>query len=357
MWIDLHERLLLQSRCAIYIAMNRFLIASMAALALLISVGGCDKKQSGSSSSHTAQTIRIGFLVKQPEEPWFQNEWKFAQQAADKDGFQLIKIGATDGAKVLAGIDNLGAQNAQGFIICTPDVRLGPAILARAQRYGMKVFSVDDQFIGPDGKFMDVHHMGISAREIGHMMGKAQWDQMQKRGWKIEETGACVPTRDELDTARERTEGAIEALVAAGFPADRIYKAPQKTTDIPGGRDAANIILTQHPDTKHWLIAGMNDEAVLGAVRATENRGFGAADVIGIGIGGDTGKVDFQKPEPTGFFASVLISPKRHGYETADDMYKWIKDGVEPPKTTFTTGILITRDNYKQIMVEQGLAS
>ena len=29
-----------------------------------------------------AGAIKIGFLVKQPEEPWFQLEWKFADQAA-----------------------------------------------------------------------------------------------------------------------------------------------------------------------------------------------------------------------------------------------------------------------------------
>ena len=25
--------------------------------------------------------VKIGFVVKQPEEPWFQDEWKFAEQA------------------------------------------------------------------------------------------------------------------------------------------------------------------------------------------------------------------------------------------------------------------------------------
>jgi L-arabinose transport system substrate-binding protein len=219
----------------------------------------------------------------------------------------------------------------------------------------MKVFSVDDQFIGPDGKFMDVPYMGISAREIGRTAGKALWEEMKRRGWDVTQTGACVPTRDELDTARERTEGAVEALVAAGFPADRVYKSPQKTTDVPGGRDAANIILTQHPDVKNWLIAGMNDEAVLGAVRAMENRDISTDHVIGIGIGGDTGKIDLEKPKPTGFFATVLISPKRHGFETAEYVYKWVKDGIQPPPKTLTAGILITRDNYKQVLAEQGL--
>ena len=36
-------------------------------------------------------------------------------------------------------------------------------------------------------------------------------------------------------------------------------------------------------------------------------------------------------------------------------MYKWIKNGQIPPLATFTTGALITRENYKQVMAEQGL--
>jgi len=83
--------------------------------------------------------VKIGFLVKQPEEPWFRNEWKFAQQAADQLGFELLTIGTPDGEKVLAAIDNLAAQGAQGFVICTPDVKLGPAIVAKAEAAQMKV--------------------------------------------------------------------------------------------------------------------------------------------------------------------------------------------------------------------------
>jgi hypothetical protein len=47
--------------------------------------------------------------VKQPEEMWFQNEWKFARQCAGKYGFELKAIGAVDGEKVLSWIKN-GAQ-------------------------------------------------------------------------------------------------------------------------------------------------------------------------------------------------------------------------------------------------------
>src|SRR5437764_14039535 len=86
--------------------------------------------------------IKIGFLVKQPEEPWFQLEWKFADQAAKDLGFSLVKIGATDGEKVLGAIDNLAAGGAQGFIICTPDTRLGPGIVAKAKANQLKLISL-----------------------------------------------------------------------------------------------------------------------------------------------------------------------------------------------------------------------
>ena len=300
--------------------------------------------------------IKIGFLVKMPEELWFQNEWKFAQRCADKYGIELIKIGATDGEKVLAAINNLGAQGAKGFVICTPDVRLGPSIVAAAKRHKMKVFSVDDQFLGTDGKPMaDVPYMGISARAIGESVGKALHDEFKKRGWDINETAACGITYDQLPTAKNRTDGAKAALTAAGFPADRIYTAPEKTTDTEGSFNAAGTILTQHPDVKRWLVFSMNDEGVMGAVRAMEGRGFNADTIIGVGIGGSTCEVEFKKEKPSGFFATCLISEYRHGYETAEYMYKWIKDGVAPPMFTLTAGVIVTKETRDKVRKEMGL--
>ncbi|HTK83206.1 MAG TPA: arabinose ABC transporter substrate-binding protein [Bacteroidota bacterium] len=323
-------------------------------LFLVLVLFGCNKPQEQSAASR--DKIKIGFIVKQPDEPWFQSEWKFAQQCADSFGFELIKIGATDGEKVLAAIDNLAAQGAKGFVICAPDVRLGPSIIAKANGYGLKVISVDDRFVGADGAFMNsVHHLGISAREIGKNVGQALSEEMKKRGWTSEETAVCAMTWEELQTTRERTDGAIEALTAAGFPKEKIFKAPQRVADIPGAFDAANTLLTQHQNVKHWLICGNNDNAVLGAVRAMEGRSYTASSVVGIGINGTDCIVEFQKAQPTGFFASVLLTPRRHGFETSEMLYRWVKDNVEPPLETYTTGILITRDTFQSKLKEQGL--
>lgn len=306
--------------------------------------------------ANAGEQIKIGYVVKQPEESWFQMEWKFAQQCADDYGFELIKIGATDGEKMLSAIDNLAANQAQGFVCVTPDVKLGPAIVASAKRHNLKLVSNADQFVGPDGKFMtDVPYLGIAAYQIGRNVGDELWKEMHARGWKVEETGLAVMTFDELDTVKQRYEGAVDSLIEHGFPAGQVYRAPiRQVMEIPTAFDAANVLLTQQPNVKRWLIVGGNDNCVLGAVRATEGRGIKAEDVLGIGINGTDCISELEKPTPTGFFGSILLSARQHGYGATEFVYKWVSEGIEPPKDYRTEGVLITRANFRQVLKDEG---
>ncbi|SFB62456.1 L-arabinose transport system substrate-binding protein [Rhizobium sp. NFR07] len=304
-----------------------------------------------------AADVKIGFVVKQAEEPWFQDEWKFAEQAAQEKGFTLVKIGAEDGEKVQSAIDNLGAQGAQGFIICVPDVKLGPGIVAKATANDLKLMTVDDRLVGADGQPLeDVVHMGISATKIGETVGQALADEIKKRGWDMKEVGAIRVSYDQLPTAVDRVDGAIAALKAAGFPAENIYDAPQAKTDTEAALNAATTVLNKHADIKHWIAFGLNDEAVLGAVRASESVGVTPDNMIGVGIGGAESAInEFKKPAATGFFGTVIISPKRHGYETALNMYEWIANDKEPPKLTLTAGSLALRGDYETVRKDLGI--
>lgn len=309
------------------------------------------------ASGIAAEEIKIGFVVKQPDEPWFQDEWKFADMAAKEKGFTLVRIGAVDGEQALAALDNLGAQGAQGVIICTPDVKLGPAIVARAEANNLKLFTVDDQLVDGQGTpLADVPHMGISATKIGETVGQAIVDEIKKRGWKMEEVGAIRVSYDQLPTAADRVNGAVSVLTANGFPKANVFNAPQQKTDTEAALNASTTVLNAHPQITKWVAFGSNDEATLGAVRASESANIPASDMIAVGInGGATAINEFKKPDATGFFGSIVISPKLHGYEAAKLMHDWIATGKEPPKLTLTAGALAHRDDYAKVRKELGL--
>jgi L-arabinose transport system substrate-binding protein len=312
---------------------------------------------SNPTPSNADEPVKIGFLVKQPEEPWFQDEWKFAEMAAREKGFTLVKIAAPSGEKVMSAIDNLAAQKAQGFVICTPDVKLGPGIVAKAKADGLKMMTVDDRLVDGTGKpIASVPYMGISASEIGRQAGESIASEVKRRGWAMKDVGAIDVSYDQLPTSHDRTAAAAGALVAAGLPRANVINAPMNHPDTENGFNAANVALTKNPQFKHWVAFGLNDESVLGAVRAAEGRGIKADNMVGVGVGGSESALnEFKKPQPTGFFGTVIISPKRHGAETSTLVYEWIKTGKEPPLLTLTTGMLASRDDVNQVREKMGL--
>jgi L-arabinose transport system substrate-binding protein len=311
----------------------------------------------GTIPAQADEPLKVGFLVKMPEQAWFINEQKAATALGQKENFSVVNIGTPDGEKVLSAIDNLGAQGAKGFVICAPDVRLGPAIEARAKRYNMKFVTVDDQLVDSAGKpLSNVPHLGMSAIKIGNQVGTAISEEMKRRGWKPEEVGALRITDYELPTAKQRTDGATETLLANGFKKENIFDAPQKTTDDEGGFNAASPVLSQHPTIKKWVVYALNEETVLGAVRATEQLKIPSSDVIGVGINGaGEAFAEFQKKAPTGFFGTIAVSSTNHGKDSTQNLVDWIKDGKQPPADTQTTGKLMDRGNWLAVRKELGI--
>lgn len=301
--------------------------------------------------------VKIGFIVKKPEQAWFINEQQAATDLGEEKGFEVVRLSGEDGQQVLSAIDNLNSQGAQGFVICPPDVRLGPAIMNRAEQYGMKVVTVDDRFVGTDGEPMeDVPHLGMSGYKIGQQVGNAIAAEMEKRGWDPENVAALRITNYELPTAKERTDGATDALLESGFKKANIFDAPQQNTDTSSAFAAASPVFSKHGEFEHWVIYALNEESVLGGVRASEQYGLSADQVIGVGINGSGAAfAEFSREEPTGFHGTVAVSSTMHGRQSADNLYTWITEGEKPPANTETTGTLMTRDNWEQVRKDLNL--
>lgn len=326
--------------------------AALIAATLTLTLVGCQKREHAGESA--TERPRIGFLVKMPEQAWFINEQRAATEAGQRLGFDVVNIGVPDGEKTMSAIDNLAAQGAAGFVICAPDVRLGPAIAARARQHGMKFITVDDQLLDASGEpLAEVPHLGLSSYNIGTQVGEALVAEMTRRGWNVAEARALRITSNELPTARERVKGASDVLLKNGMREDQLLDAPQRTTDTEGGFNAASPMFAKHGGVKHWLIYALNEESVLGAVRASEQLGIPSENVIGVGINGaGEAHAELSKDRITGFYGTIAVSSTAHGRDTAEHLFRWIKEGTQPPALTETTGVLMTRENWQQVKQE-----
>ncbi len=309
------------------------------------------------SQTAFAKKVKIGFVVKQPESGWFQDEWKFAEKAAKEKGFTLVKIAAEDGDKLMSAIDNLGAQQADGFIVCTPNVKLGKAIVRRAKQNKLKVMSVDDRFVTASGKpITSVPHIGISAYKIGQQVGESLLKEMKARKWQFKDVGAMALVYEQLPTAQERTKGAADYLIAHGFPKANIFMTPHELDNTEKSFNAGNTLIAKKAKIKKWLVFGMNDQVSIGGVRALEGNGIAAKNIIGIGINGSEEAInEFKKKKQTGFYGTVILSASKHGYESSIAMYNWITKGKKPAPITYTTGILATKANFRAVRKKLGL--
>ena len=201
--------------------------------------------------------------------------------------------------------------------------------MAKANSMDLKVITVDDQFVnakgqahgasapGDDGRHQDWRASGV----------RSSTRRCKARQWDVKATGVLAITADELDTARRRVERLPGALKAASFPAAQIFSAPPRATTFRG-RWMPPTPCWCSTRVKNWLIVGMNDNTVLGGVRATEGQGFKAENVIGIGISRVDAVNELSSPAPLA--SSAPCCPARTYTATEHQMlHDWVVNGAE----------------------------
>lgn len=331
------------------------IITSLFALLIALLVVGC-QKDAGSTGSSSAAKPKIGFIVKNMADSWFQVETKFAQDAADEIGAELIVQEAKDGNALMNLLSTMKTQGVQGVIICAPEVQLGQGIVAKCEEEGLKLMTVDDRLVDADGNPIEsVPHLGISATKIGELVGETIANEAKSRGWNMSEVGAITVLVEGLQTAEERVNGASSKLIEAGLPKENVFLASWTGADVNSAIDSSNPVISQHPEIKHWVCYSSNDDGMIGAVRALEVKGFAPADIIGVGINGKLVAQEFAKGKESGIFASVMLKASEHGGQTVKAMYKWITEGTAPDPLTLTLGDVITKENYKEKIAEEGI--
>jgi L-arabinose transport system substrate-binding protein len=284
------------------------------------------------------------YVVKDGNDMWFLNEVAGAKAEAEKLGAGFTSQNVELNANLaITGVDNAIAGGADGIVIVVPEQQIGPAVLKKAADAGIPMIAVDDGIVGEDGK--PAPFVGFSSVDAGKQVGNAIADIHGELGWAKPgpETAIITAEAQTVSVCMDRTDNAIAVLK------DRLGMTDEQVIHlaVPGSQDNAMTTAAQavvaYPAVQKWLIAGCNDNGVLGVVRALEQAGYTADDMIGVGVNGQIACEEFKKPEATGFKASIYVDSAIHGATAIRELHDHITKGEPIPERTIIAGTLITK--------------
>ena len=291
--------------------------------------------------------ITIGYIVKHLDNPWFVAETGGAQELADAMGVELlIQDVQFDSALAMSTLDTYIATGVDGIIIVVPEQQIGPAVLDRAAEAGIPVIAVDDEIANSSG--IAASFAGFNAALIGEQVALAAAQQYGDRVCDSVDGKVGVLNNEfaSLNVCTARTNASAEVCGEQFMdsPADQMIVAPYDGT-LNNAITTFSDVVTANPDITHWVLYSCNDDGVMGAVRALEQAGVAAENIIGIGLGAHLACDEWAKDEATGFSGAIFIDAANHGRFAVANMVNHLRYGVPLPAFTYSPGIYVDEDS------------
>lgn len=312
------------------------------------------EQNSGSVSGGEKKDIIIAGIYKAGDQQWFIGEGEAAKAKA-------LEMGAKDfmyiDAKMnpdtyLQALDNAITQGVSGILVCVPDQKLSAVTVQKCKDAGIPVIACDDPLTDETGKFI-APFVGIDAYAIGLACGEWSAQYAKDNGMTGDDVGVLFLTMDQVSSCVPRTQGQLESWKKAfpDWPESRIFKSDYNG-ETEKGFNAAAGIFTANPNIKKWIVMTPNDEGASGATRALEQAGVDKNSVV-CGIGGYLAKLEFAKEEGSAFKATAFINYVDVGAYSAENMMNYLVNGIEIPADFRTPAVIVTKDNYVDIMKDQ----
>jgi L-arabinose transport system substrate-binding protein len=301
----------------------------------------------GCAGFASADEVKLGYINKMGEHPWFVAEVAGAKAEAAKLGAKISTQDVQFNADLtLTTLDAMIGDGVKGVAIVVPDRALGPRVAEKAEKANVKMIAVDDDIKGPNDS--PVPYIGMNAGEIGAQVGREEARIYKEQKWDQYKDVYLGSIEDhKADTCMRRTQGAEAAFLEAtpGFDKSHIVRIPYDNT-MANAIDVVTTTLTANPAARHWVFYSCNDDGVLGAVRATENQGLKPDQVIGIGIDGSRSCSVFGTGHPSGFRGTMYIDSGKEGATAVKLLDDSIKQNTPLPMITYVSADLIGDANW-----------
>lgn len=288
-------------------------------------------------------------IYKAGDQTWFIDEGAAAQATAEAAGYTFTYVDAKmSPEEYLKAIDNAIANNAAGVVTCIPDQTMSQAAVDKLEEANIPVVAADDA-LEVDGEKI-APWVGINGYVIGEANGEWLANYAKENNLLEDESvGLLLMTMDTVSSCVPRTEGEYDKFteLCPEFDTARIFKADTDgTTDK--GNTAAAAVITAHPEIKTWLVTGANEESVIGSARALESAGLDA-DACVVGLGAYMAKDEFKKEGGSCVKAAAYFSSDSVGAGSVEVLMDMIA-GNEVPMETAVDAIVVTADNYQEVM-------
>lgn len=317
---------------------------------LLLGCGSSKEKSSKKEETGKKEVVIAG-IYKAGDQVWFIDEGKAAEKKAKELGAdKFIYIDAKMNPDTyLQAIDNVIAQKVDGVITCIPDQKLSKVTVDKLNEAGIPVIAADDALQDEAGNKL-APWVGINAYKIGEANGKWMADYAKENKLDTKEDAAVLLlTMDTVSSCVPRTQGEYDKFTSEipNYPEEKIFRADYNG-ETDKGFNAASAIFIAHPEIKNWMIMTANEEGAVGAVRALEQVGLDKESVV-IGLGAYLAKDEFKK-EYSAMKAATFFSSDAVGGTSAELLMNKITKGEEIPLETAVDALVVTKDNYKEIM-------
>ena len=294
-----------------------------------------------------AEDIKIGFINKMGDHPWFVAEVAGAKAKAEELGASFVSQDVQfDANLTITTLDTMIGDGVDGIAIVVPDKALGPVVAAKAKEAGIPLIAVDDDITFEDGS--PVPYVGMNAKNIGMAVGTQLAAIYNAEGW-ADKNARVVSIEDrKADTCMQRNMGAEEAFLAGvpGFDPANIIRVAYDNTMV-NSIDVMTTTLTGNPEVTNWVFYSCNDDGVLGAARAMENAGYTADQGLGIGIDGSRACDAFGGGTPSAFRGTMWLNSANHGRDAVAALVASIKDGTGLPLATYSDPEFINAENFE----------
>ena len=134
------------------------------------------------STAAKADDVKMGYINKMGEHPWFVSEVAGAKAEAGKLGVNLMTQDVQfDANLALTTFDTMVGEGVKAIAIVVPDKALGPVVAEKAQKAGIRLIAVDDDIYTSDKKM--VAYVGMNAETIGRQVGAELARIYKAQGW------------------------------------------------------------------------------------------------------------------------------------------------------------------------------